>query len=134
MRGITLIELMIVVGIVAVLASLAVTTYSRYVLKTNRAAAAAVLLGIANRQEQYYLDARQYASSTTVLGFAVPPEVSPNYTLATTVNNAATPPTFSVTATPKANQLAKDTKCGTLTLTSAGVKSVSGSGGVANCW
>jgi len=134
MRGITLIELMIVVGIVAVLASLAVTTYSRYVIKTNRAAAAAVLLGIANRQEQYYLDARQYASSTTVLGVTTPSEVSSNYTIATTASNADTPPTFTVTATPKANQLAKDTRCGTLTLTSAGVKSVSGAGGVAACW
>jgi type IV pilus assembly protein PilE len=134
MLGITLIELMVVVAIVAVLASLAVTTYSRYVVKTNRAAAASVLLGIANRQEQYFLDAREYAADMTTLGAAAPPEVSSNYTIATSANNGATPPTFQVTATPTGNQLAKDTKCATLTLSSAGTKSISGSGSVQDCW
>jgi len=136
MRGITLIELMIVVGIVAVLASLAVTTYSRYVVKTNRAAAAAVLLGIANRQEQYFLDAREYAANMTTLGATPPTEVSNNYTIATSADNTTAPPTFQVTATPisGSNQATKDTKCATLTLTSAGSKSISGSGSVQDCW
>ncbi len=136
MRGVTLIELMIVVGIVAVLASLAVTTYSRYVVKTNRAAAAAVLLGIANRQEQYFLDAREYAADMTALGATPPPEVSSNYTIATSADNSATPPTFQVTATPisGSNQAARDTKCATLTLSGAGAKSISGSGSIQDCW
>ena len=135
-RGFSLIELMIVVVIVAVLASLAVTTYSRYVVKTNRAAAAAVVLGIANRQEQYFLDAREYAADMTTLGATAPPEVSAHYTIATTANNGATPPTFQVTATPisGSSQATRDTKCATLTLTSAGVKSISGSGSVQDCW
>ena len=132
-HGFTLIELLVALAIVAILAGMAVSTYSRYTLKTNRAAAAAVMLGIANRQEQYYLDARQYAADIATLGVSIPDEASNNYTLAT-ANNAGPPPTFTVTATPKGNQLATDTKCGTLTLTSAGVKSVSGSGGVSNCW
>jgi len=134
--GFSLIELMIVVLVVAVLASLAVTTYSRYVVKTKRAAAAAILLGIANRQEQYFLDARAYASDMTTLGATPPAEVSENYTIATTANNGATPPTFQVTATPisGSSQEQRDTKCATLTLTSAGVKSVSGTGSVQDCW
>ncbi len=135
-RGFTLIELMIVVLILGVLASLAVTTYTRYVVKTNRAAAAAVLLGIANRQEQYFLDAREYAANMTTLGAAPPPEVAEHYTIATTANNGGTPPTFQVTATPisGSSQATRDTKCATLTLTSAGVKSISGSGTVQDCW
>jgi type IV pilus assembly protein PilE len=136
MRGITLIELMVVVAIVAILASIAVTTYSRYIVKTNRAAAAAVLLGIANRQEQYFLDARAYAADMTALGATAPPEVANNYTIATSADNSATPPSFQVTATPisGSNQAARDTKCATLTLTSAGAKSISGSGSVQDCW
>jgi type IV pilus assembly protein PilE len=133
--GFTLIELMIVVVVVAVLASLAVATYSKYVVKSKRAAAAAVLLGIANRQEQYFLDAREYAADMTTLGATPPQEVSENYTIATTANNG-TPPTFQVTATPisGSSQAQRDTKCATLTLTSAGVKSVSGTGTVQDCW
>ena len=136
MLGFSLIELMVVVLVVAVLASLAVSTYSRYVVKTRRAAAAAVLLGVANRQEQFFLDAREYASDMTALGATPPPEVSESYTIATTANNGATPPTFQVTATPisGSNQAARDTKCATLTLTSAGVKSISGTGSVRDCW
>jgi type IV pilus assembly protein PilE len=136
MRGITLIELVIVVAIVGLLASVAVTTYSKYVVKSNRAAAAAVVLGIANRQEQYYLDAREYASNMTTLGATAPPEVSRNYTIATSADNTAAPPTFTVTATPKSGtgQAARDTKCATLTLTSAGTKAVSGSGSIQDCW
>jgi type IV pilus assembly protein PilE len=136
MQGLTLIELMIVVAIVGVLASLAVTSYSRYVVKTNRAAAAAFVLGVANRQEQYFLDAREYAADMTTLGAAAPPEVSNNYTIATSADNSATPPTFQVTATPisGSNQAVKDTKCATLTLSSAGAKTISGSGSVQDCW
>lgn len=135
-RGFSLIELMIVVLIIGVLASLAVTTYSRYVVKTNRAAAATVLLGIANRQEQYFLDAREYAADMATLGASAPPEVAEHYTIATTAANNATPPTFQVTATPisGSSQAARDTKCATLTLTSAGVKSKSGTGSVQDCW
>lgn len=135
-RGFSLIELMIVVVIIGVLASLAVTTYSRYVVKTNRAAAASVLLGIANRQEQYFLDAREYAANMATLGVSPPPEVAEHYTIATTANNGATPPTFQVTATPisGSSQATRDTKCATLTLTSAGVKSISGTGSVQDCW
>jgi len=104
------------------------------VVRTNRAAAASVVLGIANRQEQYFLDAREFAADMTTLGVAVPPEVAGNYTIATTASNNATPPTFQVTATPTGNQLAKDAKCATLTLSSAGAKSISGSGSVQDCW
>jgi type IV pilus assembly protein PilE len=136
MLGFSLIELLIVIVIVATLASLAVTTYSRYVVKTRRAAAAAVLLGLANRQEQYFLDARAYAADMTELGATPPQEVSDYYTIATSANNNATPPTFQVTATPVSgsSQATRDTSCATLTLTSAGVKSVSGSGTVRDCW
>ena len=136
MRGFSLIELMIAVAIVAILATFAVSTYSRYVVKTKRAAAATVLLGIANRQEQFFLDAREYAADMAALGATAPPEVAENYTIATTADNGATPATFAVTATPisGSDQALKDTKCAILTLTSAGVKSISGTGSVQDCW
>lgn len=135
-RGFSLIELMIVVVIVAVLASLANATYSRHITKANRAAAAAYLHGVANRQEQYFLDARQYAEDMTELGATPPAEVSQHYTIATSADNDDTPPSFDVTATPISGsaQAERDVKCGALTLTHSGTKSISGTGTVRDCW
>jgi type IV pilus assembly protein PilE len=132
-HGFTLIELVITVAIIGLLATIAVSTYTRYIVKSNRAAAAAVLLGVANRQEQFYLDARQYAANMGALGVTVPPEVDRHYTI-TTTGVAGPPPSFTVTATPKATQLSRDAKCKVLTLNSNGTKTVSGTGNVVDCW
>ena len=132
--GVTLIELIVVVAIVALLASIVVPTYTRYTVKTNRAAAAAVVAGIANRQEQFFLDTRQYAANLATLGATVPQEVSRHYTIATSAQNNATPPTFSVTATPVGAQASRDTKCAVLTLAGNGTKTVSGPGPATDCW
>jgi type IV pilus assembly protein PilE len=132
-QGFTLIELVITVAIIGLLATIAVSTYTRYTVKSNRAAAAAVVLGVANRQEQFYLDARQYAANLAALNMAVPPEVDRHYTI-TTTGLAGPPPSFTVTATPKGTQLSRDAKCNALTLSSNGTKTVSGTGSVVDCW
>ena len=46
MRGMTLIELMVVLAIVAILATIAVGSYGRYVLRANRTEATSALLRI----------------------------------------------------------------------------------------
>jgi len=99
-RGFTLIELMIVVAIVGVLAAIALPMYQGQMRKTNRAAAQAHMLDLANRQQLYLQSARQYASTVAELGAATPADVTRNYTIAVTPDNAGTPPTFTVTATP----------------------------------
>ena len=50
-----------------------------------------------------------------------------------TCNGTASPSSFTVSATPQGGQTA-DTKCGTLTLTNTGVRGISGTGTVAECW
>ncbi len=147
-QGFTLIELMVVVVIVAILAAVAYPSYMQYTMKANRSAAQSHLLSVANIQERYMLDARQYFSIPVAAGCTNPPtpptaaevgvmppnEVSKNYTIAICANSAATPPSYLITATPIGGQLTNDTACGNLTLTQAAVKGISGTGTVVTCW
>ncbi|GCB06642.1 type IV pilin protein [Ralstonia sp. SET104] len=120
--GFTLIELAVVVAIVAILATIAYPTYSNYLVKGRRSAAQAALLDIAQRQQQYLLDARNYASSLTALNVTPASDVSAYYniTIAASAAAAGTPPSFIATATPIAGKpQAADV---TLSINNAGVK------------
>ncbi|MBI4937843.1 MAG: type IV pilin protein [Nitrosomonadales bacterium] len=132
-RGFTLIELMIVVAIVGILALIAVPSYRQYVVKANRAAAESFIMSVTNKQEQYMLDARQYAATLALLGMAAPEDVSKNYNI-TITNIGATPPTYTITAVPAGSQAASDTRCGSVSINQAGTKGITGTGTVAECW
>ncbi|MBL8424126.1 MAG: prepilin-type N-terminal cleavage/methylation domain-containing protein [Candidatus Accumulibacter phosphatis] len=112
--GFTLIEVLIVVAILGILMSIAVPAYSEYIRRAHRAAAQQFLLDVAQRQEQYLLDNRQYATILGAgaggLGMVVPADVSPYYNNPdfTGVNNAATPPAFLLFMSPKAGKMSGD--------------------------
>ncbi len=61
-KGFTLIELMIVVSIVAILASIAIPSYQQSVRKNCRNDAKNAILEIASLQEKYYFQSNQYSS------------------------------------------------------------------------
>ena len=139
--GFTLMELMITVAIIGILAAVAYPQYTQYTVRAKRSAAESFMFTVSNRQEQSMLNARSYFSVATgtppewtAASMAVPAEVSPNYTVTVAANNAATPPAYTVTAVPQSDQATKDVKCATLTLTSTGVKGVSGTSSVPECW
>lgn len=131
-KGFTLIELLIVVAIIAILASIGYPMYTGYVQKGRRASAQAHLMDIAQREQQYLMDARAYAidpNGLTALNMNTPSDVSAYYTIAITGSNAAgTPPTFTATATPTGVQ--QSDHCGTLSIDNTGKKDAGASG----CW
>lgn len=70
-RGFTLIELMIVVVVMGILASMAVAGYRQYIRRANRVDATAALLRISAAQEQFYLQNGSYAGNDELA--AAPP-------------------------------------------------------------
>ena len=76
-HGFTLLELMIVVAIVGILASIAYPSYMDHVRKGNRAKAQAFLMDVAQRQQNYLLVHRQYADDLSKLGVTVGAEGGP---------------------------------------------------------
>lgn len=93
--GFTLIELMIVVAVVAILAMIAYPSYQDQVRKSRRGSAQSLMMSIANRQEQIYLDTRSYAAAAdnaavaTAFSVAIPTDVQGFYTLSAATDLAA---------------------------------------------
>ncbi len=140
-KGVTLLELLIVVAIVALLTSIAYPSYMRFVINSKRTAATSALLQIADRQQQFFMDNKTYAADLVALGFGASPYIvaddgSPaaatddDRVYSVTLSNVSTT-TYTATAAPLLSQLSHDTECGSLTLTQAGVRGSSGGG---DCW
>ncbi len=140
--GVTLIELMIVIVIIAIIASSAYPLYTQYVVRAKRSVGTSMLMQVADRQQQYFMDNKRYASSLESLGYTSSPfmmndegklvgDADPKriYDISLSDTSATS---YTATAEPQENQADKDTKCMSLTLTHTGEKGHSGSG--TNCW
>lgn len=129
-RGFTLIELMIAVVVVAILAAIAFPSYQRYVLRSHRVEAQAVLSEAAARQERYYSQNNAYASTAAALNMTSNVNALQYYSLA--ISNV-TATAYTLTATAKGSQ-AKDGQCLTLSLDQAGTRSNTGTETGTTCW
>jgi len=125
--GFTLIELMIVVAVVAILATIALPSYAQYMMRLHRTEAQSYLMQIAQRQQQYFLDSRAFASSSTMLGLVpVPAAVAAQYVVTIGPAVPTTPPTFIANAVPRAGSLQAKYREPTLSIAQDGTKSPSG--------
>ncbi|HEX9706481.1 MAG TPA: type IV pilin protein [Steroidobacteraceae bacterium] len=141
-RGVTLIELVVVMIIVGILAAVAIPSYRSYVLRSQRSDAKDALLALATQQEKFYLQCNTYATviaaaPNCAAGELQGADASENawYDLAIDAGNA-TSYTVSATAAAGGNQ-AQDTECETFRITDRGVRTAEDSGGTDNtaeCW
>ena len=133
-RGITMIELMIVLAIVAIIGALAVPSYRDYVVRTNRAEAANALLDLAACQEKVYIKLNRYDNARCGLTAGSRTVESGRYQITMTPANQNQ--TFTLTATPLGTQ-AEDT-CGVIGLTDTGTRSAKGGAAtdtqIQDCW
>ncbi len=123
-RGFSLIDVMITVVIVGILSAIAYPAYQSAIRKSNRAAAESLLSDVAQRQQSFLLDQRNYAVDLTTLSVAAPVTVTSYYTIGISTS-AGPPPTFTATATPIGSQ-AGDLSGQPLTISNTGAKGPSG--------
>ena len=139
--GVTLLELMIVVVVIAVLGAIAIPSYRQYTMRAQRSEAKSTLLRLATNQERFYLQNNQYSIDPVVLGFAASASEFGVYDIAIVSPNGVTQD-WSATATPAPGggsngvDMTSDTECTSFTLTSAGARTatpgVNGANG--RCW
>ena len=129
MRGITLIELMIVVVILGILGSIAYPSFQEQVRKTRRADGKAVLMETAQQLERCYTRFAAYNDGGCGVAFPIA-SAEGYYSVTANVGAAA----FTLNAAPQGDQ-ANDARCGTLRLTNTGLQGSLGADTDANeCW
>lgn len=130
MRGITLIELMIVVVIISMLAAISYPSYREFAARAKRNEAKAALLKAATNQERFYLQNNQFSVNLVELGFTASPYTTESNSYVISVAAPAPAANFTVTATYQLGG-AESLKCNVFTIDGRGVKTSSPD---TDCW
>ena len=119
--GFSLVEVMVVVAIIGLLASIALPSYNEHVRKTRRAAAGACVMAMAQQLERFYTVNMSY-SGATINTTVCQDNALEHYNVTASISG---PMAYTVSAAPFQSDA-----CGTMGVDQAGVKTASGS----NCW
>lgn len=131
-RGVTLLELLIVIVVIGILVAVAYPSYTKQVQRTKRAECAGGLVQLANAMERYFSQNNSYTGATPLNTLTIDKcpidDGAKTYDLTIPVLTATT---YTLRATPVGGQ-ANDA-CGYLELDNAGRKSAQ-TGTIATCW
>lgn len=143
-RGVSLLELMVVVAIVAILGSIAIPSYRNYVMRAQRSDATAALLRLAAAEEKFYLQNNTYTTDATPTGLNLVPAATNLdsergwYRITLAAGSGGLTQDFVATATAlSTGPQFKDTDCRAFTVNQNGLKGATKSSGTDNtaaCW
>ena len=126
----TLVELLIVVAIVGILASIALPSWNSQVQKVRRADARNALLNVQLEQEKYRSTNGAYADGLSDLGLGH--YETGDYYNVSIVSNSVT--AFLATAAPNTNGGQSDDNCGTFAISQSGIVETEPFALISECW
>jgi type IV pilus assembly protein PilE len=138
-NGFSLIELIVAVGILGILAAIAVPAYHSYTMKSNRSDATRTMTLEAQALERCYARNFTYGSNCpTTAGTTISPQGFYSVTIAITNADPSTntPASYTITAVPAKAPQTSDSACTQFTLNSAGAQGATGTGSTPSqtCW
>jgi type IV pilus assembly protein PilE len=130
MRGVTLIELMIVIVVLSIIVAVGYPNYQEFTARAKRNEARAALLRLATNQERFYLNNNSFTQDLTALGFSTTPTWETETGYYTIQVTAADATNFTATATYLQGG-SEAAKCATFTIDGRGAKT---SNPDPDCW